>query len=293
MRLLLKYKLQTSMASLAALTLACALLSQPSHSAQLRMVTGDDGVAAYAKGVLKVALNTLEDEFEWDETASVSTEGRASQMIEDQKLDIAWFATTNDFESRMLPIRIPIYKGLFGYRIFMIKKGTQSLFDNIHTLKDINKISIGQGRLWADTDIMEANGIDVVKVTKYEGLFYMLDGGRFDAFPRGVHEPWYEMARYPDLELTVETGLMMSYTNPFYFFVNKNNHKLAEKIERGLRLAIEDGSFDQYFFNDPTITSILENGNLSSRKVIKLDNPLLPPNTPVHEASLWVDPSEL
>ncbi|TVZ38537.1 extracellular solute-binding protein (family 3) [Alteromonadaceae bacterium 2753L.S.0a.02] len=289
----LKSLLQKGRFNLSALALAIATAYAPAKAEPMRIVAGEDGVAAYAKGVLKIVLSKLPERFEWDESTPSTTEARITQMLIDNKLDLVWLATTNDFEDRLHPIRIPLYKGLFGYRIFMIKRGTQNRFEGIQNLQDITRLSIGQGRLWADTDIMEANGIDVVKVTKYESLFYMLDGDRFDAFPRGVHEPWYEMARYPDLELTVEKNIMMSYPNAFYFFVNKDNTALAEKIERGFRIAIEDGSFDEYFFNDPTVTNVLKNANLASRKVIKLRNPLLPPKTPLEDKALWFDPSTL
>ena len=260
----------------------------------LRMVQGVNGVARYSKGVLHLIEKEIPDvHFEWDETTPSTTEARIIEMIDANKLDICWYATTNEFESRMLPIRIPLYRGLLGYRVLMIREGTQSKFDNIETLDDLKRISLGQGRFWADTDILVANGLNVVKVTQYNSLFYMLDGGRFDAFPRGVHEPWYEIPNWPDLSLTVEKHLMMQYTNPFYFFVNKNNTRLAGIIEKAFRKAIDDGSFQQYFLNDPTIKDVLLKANIDKRHVIRLKNPSLPPQTPVDEKKLWFDPFEL
>lgn len=259
----------------------------------LRMVSGSDGVARYAKGVLRLILSKLPEKYEWDETTPSSSEARITQMLVDNQLDIVWYAATRDFESRMLPIRIPIYKGLFGYRILMIKRGTQHKFTGINTLSDLKRISIAQGRLWADTEILQANGIEVIKVNQYDNLFYMLDGDRFDAFPRGVNEPWVEMKRYPDLALDVEENLLVAYPNAFYFFVNKNNQPFAEKIERGFRMAIEDGSFDNYFFNDPTVNDVIRNANLANRKVIRLINPLLPEKTPINDTALWFDPTTL
>jgi hypothetical protein len=211
-------------------------------------------------------------------------------MLMDNQLDVVWYATTNDLEERLHPIRICIYRGLLGYRVLMIKKGTQHKFDGIKTVEDLKRVSLGQGRFWADTNVLTANNLNVVKVLKYEGIFYMLDGDRFDAFPRGAHEPWSEMQRYPKLALDVEQNLLISYTNPFYFFVNKSNTKLATDIERGLRIAIEDGSFTEYFLNDPTVKDVMAKANLKNRTLIKLDNPGLPKKTPVDDASLWFDP---
>jgi hypothetical protein len=276
------------------LILLLFLTTIPVQAKPLRMVSDNDGIPAYAKGLLKIILSKIpEKKYEMDASVSGNTEARIVQMLEDGQLDIVWYATTNEFEERMLPIRICIYKGLLGYRVLMIKKGNQHLFNNIKTLDDLRRVSLGQGRFWADTDVLTANNLQVVKVIKYSSLFHMLDGDRFDGFPRGVHEPWNEIAGHSQLSLDVETNLLLAYTNPFYFFVNKNNVELARDIEKGFRIAIEDGSFDNYFFNDPTVKAALEKANLKERIIIPLKNPSLPKATPVDDKTLWLDPYSL
>jgi hypothetical protein len=259
----------------------------------LRVVQGNNSIESYAKGLLKLALSKLPEKYALEESIPNSSEERMVTMLMDNQLDVVWYATTNDLEERLQPVRICIYRGLLGYRVLMIKQGMQHKFDGITTLADLKRVSLGQGRFWADTNVLTANGLNVVKVLKYEGIFYMLDGERFDAFPRGVHEPWSEMKRYPKLALDVEKNLLISYVNPFYFFVNKSNTRLAQDIEKGLRIALEDGSFDEYFFNDPTVKDVVEKANLKNRTIIHLDNPSLPPKTPVNDKSLWFDPYSL
>lgn len=274
--------------------LACTLLVPWQVQAEsLRVVQGNNSIEIYAKGLLRLALSKVPGSYELNESIPNTSEERMVSMLIDKKLDVVWYATTNDLEERLQPIRICIYRGLLGYRVLMIKTGTQNKFDGIENLEDLKRVSLGQGRFWADTNVLTANGLNVVKVLKYEGLFYMLDGGRFDAFPRGAHEPWSEMQRYPKLALDVEQNLLLSYTNPFYFFVNKSNTKLAADIERGLRIAIEDGSFNEYFLNDPTVKDVMAKANLKNRTLIRLENPGLPPKTPVDDKSLWFDPYSL
>jgi hypothetical protein len=257
----------------------------------LHMVSDNGGIPAYAKGLLKLILSKIpEKKYEMDPSAQTFTEARNVQMVVDGQLDIVWYATTNEFEERMLPIRICIFKGLLGYRVLMIKKGTQYKFNGIKTLEDLTRPSLGQGRFWADTNVLTANNLNVVKVMKYENLFLMLDGDRFDGFPRGIHEPWREIERHPKLALDVEQNLLLAYPNPFYFFVNKNNTELARDIERGFRIALEDGSFDEYMLNDPIIKDALPKANLKNRTIIHLKNPSLPPLTPINDKSLWFDP---
>ncbi len=275
--------------------LTCGLLafSMEAYAKPVRVVDSNDGLPSYAKGLLKLALSKLPEKYELDESTKNNTEGRVIQMVDENQLDVCFFATTNEFEERMRPIRIPMFKGLLGYRVLMIKKGDQSKFDGIRTIEDLKRVSLGSGRFWADTDVLVANGLNVVKVLKYDGMFFMLEGGRFDAFPRGAHEPWAELAKRPTLDLEVEKNLLLVYPNPYYFFVNKNNVELARNIEKGLRIAMEDGSFDQYFLNDPAVKDVLSKANLKDRTIIQLKNPTLPKLTPLDDKSLWFDPYSL
>lgn len=284
------YKTFRTQGTALGLILFSLLLSLTATAKPLRVVEGSNGIETYAKGLLTLALSKLPEKHELQDTIPSNSEERMVSMLMDNQLDVVWYATTNDLEERLQPIRICIYRGLLGYRVLMIKKGTQHKFEGIQTLEDLKRVSLGQGRFWADTNVLTANNLNVVKVQKYEGLFYMLDGERFDAFPRGAHEPWSEMQRYPKLALDVEQNLLLSYTNPFYFFVNKSNTKLAADIERGLRIAIEDGSFDEYFFNSPTVQDVMAKANLKGRLLIPLDNPGLPKLTPIDDKSLWFDP---
>lgn len=284
------YKSFCSQSLLFGLIVSLLGISLQANAKPLRVVEGNNSIEIYAKGLLKLALSKLPEKYEIVEAVPNTSEERVVSQLVDNKMDVVWYATTDDLEERLLPVRIPIYRGLLGYRVLMIKKGTQHKFDGIKTREDLQRISLGQGRFWADTNVLTANNLNVVKVLKYEGLFHMLDGERFDAFPRGAHEPWSEMQRYPQLALEVEQNLLLSYTNPFYFFVNKSNTQLASDIERGLRIAIDDGSFDEYFFNDPTVKDVMTKANLQNRTIIKLDNPSLPKNTPINDKSLWFDP---
>jgi hypothetical protein len=268
-------------------------LTLPAHAKSLNVVDGDNSIEIYARGLLKLALSKVQNKYEVEESVQNGPEERMVQMLDDNELDVVWYASTEALEERLLPIRIPIYRGLLGYRILMIRKGSQDKFDGIKSLEDLRQVSLGQGRFWADTNVLEANKLNVVKVLKYEGLFYMLDGERFDGFPRGVHEPWSEMLRYPKLALDVEKNLLLSYTNPFYFFTNRNNPALAKDIERGLRIAIEDGSFNEYFMSDPTVKDVITKANLKNRTLIRLENPGLPKKTPVDDKTLWFDPYTL
>ena len=83
---------------------------------------------------------------------------------------------------------------------------------------------------------------------------------------------------------------MLYYPTAEYFFVNRDNVALAERIERGLRRALADGSFDRLFREHPVNATAFGKSNILKRRIIRLDNPLLPPETPFDQAELWWAP---
>lgn len=245
----------------------------------------------YCLNLLKLALSYSGDDYTVDSIDDSSSQTRELQRLRDGKGDVMWWATSNEYEREALPIRIPLYRGLLGYRIFIIRKGEQARFDNIDSIEKMKSLTFGQGTDWTDTLVLEASNLNVVKTRKYENLFHMLEGGRFDAFPRGVHEPWQELEQQPELDLSIEKNLAFIYRMPMYFFVRKDNVALAKTIEQGLLKAIADGSFGKFFFGSQMIKDVLTKAGLEHRKIFYLENPALPPETPVNDDRLWWFPT--
>ena len=253
---------------------------------------GTDPNAAYSLKMIQLAIDHIDTKYKIEVVRDNFSQTRVNEEVRTNGvLNMVWASSEATIESELHPIRICLYKGLLGYRIFIINKSNQYKFDQVNSLDDLRKLTVGQGKTWADTKILQANGFKVIAATKYPNLFYMLDGGRFDAFPRGVHEPFGELAQRPELkDLTVEKKLMISYRMPFYLFTSNENKKLAADINLGLERAIADGSFDQLFYNDPNVKDVLAKANMKERKVFYIDNPLLSKETPLDRAELWFDP---
>lgn len=249
----------------------------------------------YSIRMLTLALQRSNANYEIvpDPDGGQRTQGRYIEDLRAGRIGVMWAASDASLEEQVLPVRIPLLKGLLGHRILLIHKNGQAKFDAVNTLDDLKKLKLGQGTRWADTAILESNGLNVIKTEKYESLLYMLDGGRFDAFPRGVQEPWSEVDKIPGLELAIEQRLMLVYKMPFYLFVSPNNQALASAIENGLNAMIADGSFDREFLNDPSIKKVIELADLKNRKVFYLDNPAMPKGTPVERSELWLDINSL
>ncbi|WP_339616598.1 diguanylate cyclase [uncultured Gilvimarinus sp.] len=274
------------------LLLALCLTLPALAQVNIALVSRDDSNAKHAIAVIELALDKAGLDYQLDISSGTLTAARQIQDALDGTIDIMWAATTKQTEQQLIPIRVPLYKGLLGYRVFIIHKDNRHLFADITDYSQLKSLVFGQGRGWPDTDIMRHNGLTVETGT-YEGLFLMADGQRFDAFPRGIHEPWSEVASRSELELAIDDNLMFVYRMPFYLFVSPRRPELAEALNTGLTIALEDGSFDTLIMNDPTVQTVMARGNIAKRRAFALENPNLPAATPVDNPTLWFDPAEL
>jgi hypothetical protein len=213
-----------------------------------------------------------------------------SELRQGRSLDVMWTMTTRDRESHLLPVRLPIFKGLLGYRAFLIRADDQPRFDRVQQLDQLAQMAAGQGGQWPDTAILRHAGLPVVTSTNYELLFPMLMAGRFDYFPRGLNEIWSEYDLHANDAMRVEPRILLAYPAPMYFFVARENRALAQRIEVGFRGMLADGSFERYFLNHPLITAVLARSKISERRIFYLDNPSLPTQTPLDDSRLWLLP---
>ena len=247
----------------------------------------------YMQGLLKHALSYSGKKYTYSTTDETYSRPRVMESVKSGEITVMWGGTSEQMEQDFIPIRIDAYRGLMSHRILLIRKGDQSRFDRVNSLSDFQQLSLGQVKTWQDSDILEKAGFNVVKITKKQGLFYMLDGGRFDGFPRGANEAWNEMAAFPALQLDVEKKLVLIYPLPTYFFVSKHRPQVAKDVEAGLEQAIRDGSFDNYFYQSKEVRDVLRIADLPNRKAFYIANPFLPKATPLDRKELWLSIDEL
>lgn len=250
----------------------------------------------YRVQLLKLALEKTEAEFGQVELKVVEedvTQSRGLMMLEDNALDIVFLAANTDRMNRFRAIPIPLLRGMLGYRVLMIHQDRADSFAGVESLPELTRrFEAGFGSHWIDLEILEQNHIRVQPIHDYDSLFTMLDTKRFDYFPRGINEVWGEMdsiaVKYP--HLMVEKSLALMYPYPVYFFVSKENQSLAMRIEKGLTLALEDGTFKQ-LFNRYHRASI-DRANLQHRRIFELENNTLPYDTPAIDTSWWLKSSD-
>lgn len=255
-----------------------------------RPESATDPRTEYPVKLLELALKKSDAQYDLQPSVATMVQGRAITEVESNKgnVHIVWTMTSKEREQQLLPIRIPIYKGLIGWRLPLVMQKDADQFKSVKSIADMNRFDAGQGHDWPDTEILRSNGLKVNGATNYEGLFKMLENGRFHYFPRSVAEIWAEAETHASKGIVVDKNIALHYPAAFYYFVNKNNRQLADTVTRGLEKAISDGSFEKLFqqFNGPTI----KRSNLENRAIIELKNPLLPAETPLNRKELWFRP---
>ena len=247
--------------------------------------TSGDRRYDYPRKLLELALSKTQTKYQVVyPSIPMNQERQVRELEAGRTIDVGPIPTSVEREARLLPIRIPLNKGLLGWRLGLIRKGDEALLSHVTTLADLKRIRLGQGREWPDTQILEGNGINVIIGNTYGGLFMMLASKRFDYFPRSVMEIWGELDENKDT-LQIEQRLALHYFYDSYFFVNKRNTKLANDIREGLEKAIADGSFNQLF--EEYWGEAIRKARLNERIVIEIFNPLLSPETPSNRPELW------
>ncbi|WP_163131940.1 transporter substrate-binding domain-containing protein [Agarivorans sp. Alg241-V36] len=220
------------------------------------------------------------------------SEARLVEEVKQDQVSVIWAGASNSMQQQLKAIKIPIFKGLLGHRVFVIEQSNQATFEGVSSLESLKRLKAGLGRFWGDTEILENAGLEVVKPVKAQSLFHMVDGGRFDYLPLAVHEAWEVVATQNEVNLAVENNILLVYPMAMYLYVDPQNRELYDAINDGLETAISDGSYDQLFYQSPLISNTFKTARLKERQIIKINNPLLPDDAPLHRKELWLDIQE-
>lgn len=263
------------------------------------LTSADDADSRYDYdwAVLRTALQKTEARygpFELRQSRQAMSPPRVAQelLTPGGRINIFARATSPELERQFLPVRLPIDKGLLGYRMFQVRDADLPRFAAVRTLDDLRQLRAGQGKDWIDVPLLRGAGFTVVEGTSYQGLFAMLNAGRFDWFSRGIDEAqreWQERrTAFP--HMTVEPTLLLQYPLPLYFFLRRDaeGKLLARRITDGMEMMMKDGSLNALFqqYKGDSIRA----GNLARRRVLHLHNPHLTPETPLTRAELWFNP---
>jgi hypothetical protein len=247
-----------------------------------------DARGSYPIALLHLALEKSGTDYQLVPSGQAMSQHRTlRQLGSNNGLDVVWTMTSPEREKELRPIRIPIDRGLIGWRLLLIHQDNEQKIQQLDE-KQLRTSPSVQGSDWPDYPILKANQFKVLNSGDFDAMFKMLQAKRIDYFPRSVTEIWPELQQKSGMPLTIAPKWVLHYPAALYFFVQKENSELANAIEIGLLRAIDDGSMQQLFLQH--FSSAIQQADLKSRTVIKLNNPILPTETPLQNKTLWFDP---
>ena len=246
--------------------------------------------------VLQAALDATVKDFGPYRMSSAKYMTEARQILEMQasrgQINTLVHDSTDTLEKNLYPVKIPIDKGIIGFRVFLIRGEDQARFAGVQTLEDLKRFSIGQGADWSEVDIYRSAGFKVVPATSYENLFPMLVARRFDAIGRGVSEIANEMAVFGDAfpDMMIENNLLLYYPMPEYFFFPKTEEGLryARRVTAGMQMLVQNGTLDRMFKEE--FGKVLASLNLRHRRMFRIPNPTLTTPQPYDNLQYWYSP---
>jgi hypothetical protein len=225
------------------------------------------------------------------EPAPKMTEKRQADELQRAtgKITVMYLGTTPELERALVPVRIPVDRNLGGYNVFLIRSSDRGRFAAVRSLDDLRTFTYGLGLGWVDVEILRSNGFTVVTGSSYDGLFEMLENSRFDIFLRAAVEVLGELDQrrleVPDLAL--EQSIILYYPLPMYFWFSKTSdgERRAARVREGMMSMIEDGTYGRIFmkYQGPKIEAL----RLRNRKIFRINNPNLGPETPFWDTRLW------
>lgn len=273
------------------LLLCCSVYADPVTIRILGPQSAEDTSQDYYHRLLALALNSANDKkykIQVVDGNSV-TQGRTIHLLNGKFIDVYWMGTSIKREKQFKAIRIPLLKGLLGYRVAIINKAQKAQFTQLDAKGLKSKVAC-QGTHWPDTQILKSNGFSVIPVARYELMFDLVDINRCDYFPRAIFEGYSELqqANKRLANLTMFDDSILHYPFPIFFFVHQDATELAKDIEQGLEKAIDSGEFDKLLRTHSVTKHLFPITKWQGTKLIELTNPFLGKNLDLNNARYWL-----
>ncbi|MBF7073006.1 hypothetical protein ISG33_06295 [Glaciecola sp. MH2013] len=218
---------------------------------------------------------------------------RTKQALLNRQVDIAWLPATASNNDRFLAIKVPLRKGLLGWRLLMVNTADVARFESVESLQDLQKFRTAFGADWQDLAVMKSNFDAMVLGSDYEQLFKMLHHGRFDFFSRGLHEVADEIEYHKadGYDFSALGHLMLRYKAVDLFYLAPNNKELFARIRKGMNAIIVNGQFNELFYS--YYAHYIEQANMKDKAIFELENPDFPDEIEYKDPQLWFQLNDL
>lgn len=251
-------------------------------------VKDPDETAYYYQQVLRLILEKTREthgDFQLHFSGDFYSLDRATHMlISGNNADVMWASVTSERDLLMQVIPFDLLRGLNNYRVLIIRPEDQKKFSKINTFAEFKNLTSGGGANWTSTKILKTHNINVSTAPYYESILKMLAAGRFDYISRGLHEATGDLKLCKTLlcDVAIESSILLQYQTPinYSFYVKKDNLLLADRLNKGLALANQDGSL-LATFNEMTRFRDASQFMNGQRRIFVLDN-----NIPFHSGKM-------
>jgi len=218
---------------------------------------------------------------------SMSRERQFTELKRNVLITLTDSPANKEWDKVLRPVEFPTRRGLLNYRLFLIERPKQPLFNEVHSLEQLKSLRAGMNTHWLSSTIMRNAGFNLVLGNDYEGLFHMLAHNRFDYFPRSLHEIHAELRTHSKLipGLMIENTLALHLPMPTFFYVNKGNDRLHQRLTDGLWQLHESGELHEIFnhyYDGNKIRRTLQN-----RRIFFVQNPYLTEHAIYDMPELW------
>lgn len=205
----------------------------------------------------------------------ISSERKHDLLILGKKVNVdrlVGFPSQKGPREGLIRIGVPVLNGFMGYRILLIRAEEQPRFNNINTLSELSKLSMGFGKGW-EGHVYKYNGFSVSEPLTMTLLLKMLAGKRYHFVPLSAIEidDGYEIDGKQVDNLVPEQNLLIYMPLPVYFYVSPEQPVLADRLTVGLKYLQENGQMGEIF--KAYFGERLKRLNLSERRLIGLSNP--------------------
>ncbi len=262
------------------------VVASPSDVVYPKPKNQHDVMFEYPLQLLKLAIEQSKAPIGLASSSKYLPEKRALYKLRNKDgVDILWSLTSEQNEEDFLAIKIPLFKGLSGWRVPLISEEHQVPTETIKSVEDLKQYTVIQGSDWPGRFIFEANNIAVHHAYQEKSRFEMLSKKRGDMLFRSVVASGADKKLQEEFGVKIDSKLLVRYPSAVYFFVHKGNQELASYIKGGLEVAVENGSFDRLFYK--MVMPVIERSELNKRVILDIDNPFSPVTMPTNDKRLW------
>lgn len=263
-----------------------SVVASPSDVVYPKSKFQQDVMSEYPLQLLQLAIDKSKASVSLTPSEKYLPEKRALYKLRNKDgVDVLWSLTSEQNEEDFLFVKIPLFKGLSGWRVALVSEEHQVPTEEIKSVEDLKQYTVIQGSDWPGRFIFEANKISVHHAYQEKSRFEMLCKKRGDMLFRSIVAAGSNKSMEEDYGVKVDANILVRYPSAIYFFVHKSNQELASYIKIGLEAAVEDGSFDQLFYK--LVVPVIESSELNKRVILDIDNPFSPATMPTDDKRLW------